>query len=91
NDKCYLSDDDAVRGYFFISFISLYLYFRLLGMLRQRDLVGKVSVQELLFEFSKVYLVYYNDGRKRLSEIPARVEKLEKMLGLKLFPKELRS
>jgi len=91
NDKCYLSDDDAVRGYFFISFISLYLYFRILGMLRQHELVGKVSVQELLFEFSKVYLVYYSDGRKRLSEIPARVEKLEKTLGLKLFPKELRS
>jgi len=91
NDKSYLSDDDAVRGYFFISFISLYLYFRILGMLRQHDLVGKVSVQELLFEFSKVYLVYYSDGRRRLSEIPAKVEKLEKTLGLKLFPKELRS
>ena len=91
NDKSYLSDDDALRGYFFISFISLYLYFRLLGMLRQHDLVGKVSVQELLFEFSKVYQVYYSDGKKRLSEIPAKVEKLEKTLGLKLFPKELRS
>jgi hypothetical protein len=91
NDKSYLSDDDAVRGYFFISFISLYLYFKLLGMLRQHDLVGKVSVQELLFEFSKVYQVYYSDGKKRLSEIPAKVEKLEKTLGLKLFPKELRS
>jgi transposase len=91
NDKSYLSDDDALRGYFFISFISLYLYFRLLGMLRQHDLVGKVSVQELLFEFSKVYQVYYSDGRKRLSEIPAKVEKLERTLELKLFPKELRS
>jgi transposase len=91
NDKSYLSDDDAVRGYFFISFISLYFYFRILGMLRQHDLVGNVSVQELLFEFSKVYQVYYSDGRKRLSEIPAKVEKLEKTLGLKLFPKEMRS
>jgi len=91
NDKSYLSDDDAVRGYFFISFISLYLYFRILGLLRQYDLVGKVSVHEVLFELSKVYLVYYSDGRKRLSEIPAKVEKLEKTLGLKLFPKELRS
>jgi transposase len=91
NDKTYLSDDDAVRGYFFISFISLYLYFRLLNLLRQKELLEKISVNELLFELSKVYLVHYSDGTKRLGEIPAKVEKLEKTLELKLFPKELRS
>jgi len=91
NDKTYLSDDDAVRGYFFISFISLYLYFRLLNLLRQKELLEKISVNELLFELSKVYLVHYSDGTKRLCEIPAKVEKLEKTLDLKLFPKELRS
>lgn len=91
NDKMYLSDDDAVRGYFFISFISLYLYFRILDMLRQKELICSISVNEVLLEFSKVYLIHYGDGRKRLSEIPARVEKLEEALHLKLFPKELRS
>lgn len=91
NDKTYLSDDDAVRGYFFISFISLYLYFRILNLLRQKELLEKISVNELLFELSKVYLVYYSDGTRRLSEIPAKVEKLEKTLELKLFPKDLRS
>lgn len=91
NDKIYLSNDDAVRGYFFISFISLYLYFRILNMLRQKNLTGKISVSELLFELSKVYLVYYRDGEMRLSEIPDKVEKMGKMLELNLFPKELRS
>jgi len=91
NDKTYLSDEDAVRGYFFISFISLYLYFRILEMLKQKNLTGKMSVTEVLFELSKVYLVYYNDGEKKLSEIPARAEKMEKMLNLNLFPKILRS
>jgi len=38
-----------------------------------------------------VYLVYYNGGEKKLSEIPARAEKMEKMLNLNLFPKILRS
>lgn len=91
NDKTYLSDDDSVRGYFFISFISLYLYFRILNILRQRDLIGKISVQELLFELSKVYIIYYNDGKKRLSEITKKAERLDKLLELNLFPKELMS
>lgn len=91
NDKCYLSNDDSVRGYFFISFISLYLYFRLLDMLRQKELLNKYSVNEILFELSKVYMLYYSDGQKRLSEIPKKVEHLERDLSIKLFPKELRS
>ncbi len=91
NDKSYLSDDDAVRGYFFISFISLYLYFRILNILKENNLIGKMSVKEVLFELSKVYLVYYDDGEKSLSEIPHKAEKIEKILNLNLFPKTLRS
>jgi transposase len=87
NDKSYLADDDAVRGYFFISFISLYLYFRILNLLRQRGLVGKMSVGEVLFELSKVYLVYYSDGEKKLSEIPRKAEEINDLLELNLFPK----
>jgi len=45
----------------------------------------------VLFELSKVYLIYYSDGEKRLSEIPAKAEKIERILGLNLFPKTLRS
>lgn len=91
NDKLYLSNDDAVRGYFFISFISLYLYFRILNMLREKGLVGRMSVGEVLFELSKVYLVYYTDGERRLSEIPRKTEEIDRLLKLNLFPKNLRS
>jgi transposase len=91
NDKAYLSNDDAIRGYFFTSFLSLYTYYRLLEMLRRKGLTGKVSVNELLFELSKVYLISYSDGKKRLSDIPAKAERLEKSLGIELFPKNLRS
>jgi transposase len=91
NDKTYLSNDDAVRGYFFVSFISLYLYFRILEDLRQNELIGKMSVNEVIFELSKVYLTYYSDGRKLLSEIPAGAERIEDIFKLDLFPKKLRS
>jgi len=38
-----------------------------------------------------VYLVKYSDGRKMLSEIPERVEKLAQTLELDIFPNSLRS
>ena len=90
NDKTYLGDDDAVRGYFFISFISLYLYYKILKMLKEKDLVGKISVGEVLLEFSKVYEITIGE-KKKLSEIPKRVEKLADLLELDIFPKKLRS
>lgn len=83
NDKCYLGDDDAVRGYFFVSFLSLYLYFRVLELIRSAGLTSTVSVDELLFLLSKVYVVRYGDGRERFTEVPAKVERLVEKLGLK--------
>jgi len=91
NDKIYLSETEGVYGYFFISFISLYLYFRILGMLRESGLVERISVEEVLHELSKVYLIEYRDGKRKLSEIPKKVEEIEKALKLNLFPKELQS
>lgn len=90
NDKTYLDDDDAVRGYFFISFLSLYLYYKILNLLRKAKLVDKVSVNEVLLEFSKVYEIHLGEKRK-LSEIPDKVLKLTDSLGLNIFPKKLRS
>lgn len=90
NDKTYLNDEDAIRGYFFISFISLYLYYRILNLLRKNDLVSKVSVNEVLLEFSKVYEIHIGK-KKKLSEIPDKVMKLAKSLGLDIFPKKLGS
>jgi hypothetical protein len=55
-------------------------------MMRERGLVGKMSVNEILFELSKVYLVRYSDGEMGLSEIPKKVEEINKILKLKLIP-----
>lgn len=82
NDKCYLGNSDAVRGYFFVSFLSLYLYFRVFERIRAAGLTGELSVEELLFLLSKVYIVKQSNGKERLTEIPARVEKLISALNL---------
>jgi len=90
NDKTYLDDDDAVRGYFFISFLSLYLYYKILNLLRKAELLEKVSVNEVLLELSKVYEIHLGEKRK-LSEIPNKVMKLAESLDMDIFPKKLRS
>jgi transposase len=63
HDKCYLGDSDAVRGYFFVSFLCLYLYFRVLERLRVAGLVGEVSVEELLFCFLRFILLGMSMGK----------------------------
>ena len=90
NDKTYLSDEDAVRGYFFISFISLYLYYSILNILRRNGFVGKVSVNEVLLELSKVYEIHFGK-KKKINEIPKRVTKLAESLKLNIFPKKMGS
>lgn len=90
NDKTYLGDDDAVRGYFFISFLSLYLHYKVLKMLKEKKLSDKISVNELLLELSKVYQITLGQ-KKSLNSIPAKVEKLISILKLDINPKNLGS
>ena len=88
NDKTYLRDDDAVRGYFFVSFLSLYLYYKILRKLKEKKLIKKVSVNEVLIEMSKVYEVHIGN-KKKFSAIPNKVEKLIDTLGVNIFPKSV--
>lgn len=90
NDKTYLGDDDALRGYFFISFLSLYLHYCILKLIRRKKLTGKRSAKEVLLELSKVYQISVN-GKKSLCAIPAKVEELIETLGIDINPKNLGS
>jgi transposase len=54
-DKVYVQSREGVYGYFFIAFNSLLLYFK--SMLREAGMLEKVSVEDLLLQLSKVFLV----------------------------------
>ena len=90
NDKTYLSNEDSLRGYFFVSFLSLYLYYSIFVLIRAADLTNKLSVKDVLLKFSKVYRTV-RGMKETLSEIPSSVEKIDVMLGTNIFPKRLRS
>ncbi len=86
-DRTILRDEEAVAGYFFISFLSLYLYYRVLALIRRADLLGKLSVNELLLRLSKVYEIQAS-GRSMLSNVPDEVERLDESLGTGLFRRD---
>lgn len=75
-DKPYVSDEDVFRGYLFASFIALILYYFVLNLLKKHEINDKVSVEDALFEFSKV-MVEEGDCPP-FAEIPAKVRKLAK-------------
>ena len=88
NDKSYLHTTEGLRGYFFISFISLYKYLSILQVLKDEGLSQKMSVKEVLLELSRMYVIV-NGARRNLSEIPERSQKIADAFGLKLYSKIL--
>jgi hypothetical protein len=84
-DRLYLQDDESVFGHVFISFLSLYAYCRLEGLLKNAELNRKMSPMDLLLQYSKVYHVQIGD-RALISEVPKKVMDLDKRLGIYGFP-----
>jgi transposase len=91
-DTPHLRDEPSLRGYVFVTFVALFLYYRLLKKLVEAGLNRKMSVKDALLELSKVYAIEIGQ-REVLSEIPKKARVLADLLGLRLelFPKILPS
>lgn len=81
SDKTYLSVEEGVRGYYFVSLIALRVYFGILRRLREKKLTSKISVEEVLFELSKVIKIREKNGKEYFAKIPKRARRI-----MKLFP-----
>ena len=88
NDKAYVHTAEGLRGYFFISFISLFIYFSIHQVLKDHDVSQKMSVKEALFDLSKIYVIA-EGARRTLAKIPERSKKVADLFGLELYPKIL--
>jgi transposase len=72
-DSTYLRCEESVRGFFFVSFLAMRVYFKILRRLRERRLTSQVSVEEVLFELSKIErIVEDKTGREYYASIPKR-------------------
>ncbi len=90
NDRGYLHSTDGIRGYFILSFVSLYIHFRILGALKAKGMSPEISVKEAILELSKIYAMVHG-ARISLAEIPEKSQKMADLFGLKLSPKILRN
>jgi transposase len=79
-DTPYISKEETFKGYMFASFVSLYLYYKVLNLLRSKKINNKISVSDVLFELSKV-MVYEKNGN--LLEIPKRTHKMIDACGIR--------
>jgi transposase len=86
SDILYLQDNESIFGHIFVSFLSLYIYSKIEQLLKRADILDKHSPKDILLELSKVYLVELDDCNL-ISEVPKKLEMLDKKLGLNLFPK----
>jgi len=84
SDKTYLRSDEAIRGYFFVTFLALRVYFKILQRLREKGLTTRIAVDEVLFELSKVMKIVERSGREYFAQIPKRAREM-----CSLFPEAL--
>lgn len=84
-DATDLQDNDAVRGFFFVTFLALRVYFGILKRLRERELTEDISVSEVLYELSKIHLIVEEDEqREYFAKIPKQAREMAA-----LFPEAL--
>jgi len=80
-DRTCLGDDEAVRGFFVVVFLAMRLYFKILRRLREKELVGVVSVREVLFELSKMRMIVEASGSEYLCALPKKVEEIQEIFS----------
>ena len=80
-DISYVRDYDSMRGYLFVSFIFLIVYYRILGLLKKKGIDGRIIVKDAILQLSKIYLTDVG-SRSILAEIPNKVRELSELLDM---------
>lgn len=80
-DKSYMQSRESLTGYYFVVFLSLYLYAGILNRLREKDLVRKYSVRDVLEYGRKIELIVEGET-ERVGDTPKKVRELFEELDL---------
>ena len=76
SNKTYLRGSEKVKGFFFIVFLVLRIRFKILKVLKDHNLLGKISVNEIIFELSKMERIVEKNGVEYFAVVPKKVEKI---------------
>ena len=80
-DKTYLQTNEGVRGFFFVIFLALRIYFGVLKRLRERNVNQKISVDEVFYELSKIQKIVEKGGRNYFAKAPKRAEDMQALFA----------
>ena len=86
SDKTWMQNTEGLRGYFFIIFLSLYFYSRILDHLKRKNILKEYSVEDTLTYLSKIYVTETDYGII-ISEIPRKTTKLIKKIEIPITQK----
>jgi hypothetical protein len=65
-----------VKRFFFIAFLALRTGFKILKALKDHSLLGKMSVNKVIFELSKMKRIVEKSGPEYFAAVPKKVEKI---------------
>lgn len=80
-DKTYMQSDNAMEAWVFINHIATMLYYRIFNLLKNNEMLGKISPYDVLMKFARINKIKINSDW-RISEINLQTLKLIKKLKL---------
>ena len=81
-DKTYMQSREKLQGYFFIIFLALYIYSKVIDHLKRKDIIDKYSVNDILTQLAKIYIIKLKNKNIITSEIPKKTMELIKLIEI---------
>jgi len=82
-DRSYMRDNFSMEGWMFVNFIALLIYYKVYGLLVQKDVLNKCSPRDIILHLSRVFHVKIGDNWI-VSEIPKKTRLLIEKMGIDL-------
>ena len=80
-DRSYMQSDNSMNGWMFINHVSVMLYYKLLNLIKSKNMEGQISPQDVLVILQKINKVKINN-EWHISEISSKNIKTLTKLGL---------
>lgn len=82
-DRSYMQSDKAMNAWMFINHIAVMMYYKLLNLIKSKDLISKISPGDILLRLAKIDKIKINN-EWYLSEINAKSMKIFNDLGIRI-------
>lgn len=82
-DRLYVHSTESVKGWLFINHIALIVYYSIFRALKQKKLLSKISVEDVIEHLAHINKIKIKD-KWILQEIPKKTDKLISSFGLDL-------